>query len=333
MWFISDNSFLNVWCKWDAQWYLEIATNGYAFDPNSYAFFPLYPLCIRFLSSIFGNPELMGLIISNISLLVAVYFLYKLIELKWSDLLAKNTILLLILFPTAFFFSAIYTESLFLALVVLSFYFAEKKNYMAAGIFGMFASATRLIGLIMVPCLLVKYLFERKWKLKKLDYNVVYMLIIPIGLLVYMLYLYLSTGDPLAFIHAQSSIEFKRYITIPFIPIYENFIQIFSKTFNSIYILNTIITLVFIIVIIYNWKKMPLEYNVYSSLSLLIPLSTIIINDPLHSLSRFAILIFPVFISIGMLEIRPFIRNCLFMILFACQVLLMINFVNWHWVA
>jgi hypothetical protein len=333
IWYISPYSFLDSWCRWDSQWYLVIASHGYSFDINSFAFIPLYPLTIHVLSSIFGHPELMGLLISNISLFTALYFLYKLIELKWPAQIAKNTLIYLMIFPAAFFFSAIYTESLFFMLVVLSFYFSEKRNYLLAGIFGAFASVTRIMGLILIPCILAKYLKERKWDWRKIDRNILYVALIPIGLLGYMLYQYISVGDPLAFVSAQSSYQFTRHFTIPLLPIYKSLASLITEPFYSTHLINAYSAIGFIVILIVSWKKMPLEYNIYSALSLFIPLCTISRIDPLLSFSRFVLVIFPVFISMGMWNLKPLYKWLFIFILVSSQLILLADFVNWYWIA
>lgn len=144
------------WANWDGGHFRGIAENGYI---NSFqvVFFPLYPLMIRMLSLI-GIPSLWsGLLISNLSLIAALFFLYKLVLLNDQESTAKKAVLVTLAFPTAFYFGTAYSESLFLFLVVASFYYARKKSWLTALILAGFASVTRLIGLSIIAAIGFEY--------------------------------------------------------------------------------------------------------------------------------------------------------------------------------
>src|SRR5436305_1479522 len=125
--------FVNMWSRWDAGWYLGIAQNGYTFgsgEPANVGFFPLYPYLVRATHWILPLPGdigwlALGIILSNAALIVALSYLYQLILLDSEQPIAARAVLYLCLFPTTLFLSAFYTESLFLALVVASFYYAR----------------------------------------------------------------------------------------------------------------------------------------------------------------------------------------------------------------
>jgi len=129
------------WANFDGEHYLSIAIFGY--KNLEQAFFPVYPLLISFFSRPFSsdlisslvNSTIVGLIISNASLLLALIFLWELIRIDFSKEIAYLTIILILIFPTSFYFGAVYNESLFLLLSVLSFYCARKGNWFLAGIF------------------------------------------------------------------------------------------------------------------------------------------------------------------------------------------------------
>ena len=126
------NSFFGTipWANFDGVHYLSIAKSGYF--QYEQAFFPLYPLLIRFLAPLFGgNFVISGFIISNLSLLFSLFIFWKLIgldELKLNSEKRKWVLIFFLFFPTAFFFGSLYTESLFLLLILGSFYFLYKKK-------------------------------------------------------------------------------------------------------------------------------------------------------------------------------------------------------------
>ena len=197
--FASTNpSILDLFCKWDSGWYLSIEKNGYDYTPgkeSSVNFFPLYPLLINLFAFIFGNPKLMGCLISNISLLLASIYLYKLARLDFDESVSMSSVLLMLIFPTSFFFSIIYTEGLFLFLSISAFYYARKRNWKIVGVLGFFASLTKFIGVFIFIPLLFEYLelnfSSFKLKKEKIKKDMLYLLLIPAGLLSFMVYLYL----------------------------------------------------------------------------------------------------------------------------------------------
>ena len=146
-WVADPNSpFLSLWAKWDSQWYIQIAREGYWFQPlrqSNVAFFPLYPMLTRLAAPLFGNNlVLSGIILSNLAFLLGLIVLYRLAHLLLSEqtsldesslqAASRRTVFYTAFFPTAFFFSAVYTESLFLLLSVATAYFARQRHWFLA---------------------------------------------------------------------------------------------------------------------------------------------------------------------------------------------------------
>jgi hypothetical protein len=194
---------------WDSHWYLEIAGSGYQKTDASgeseshLVFFPLYPYLVRFFSYIAGNVVVSAAILSNVFYFLAGVFLYKLISIKYKSLALMSAVVLFT-FPTGFIFSAIQSESLFLLLILMSFYFLETKRFLLAAVFGFFLSLTKHVGfLIFVPVLFycfknLKFL-QPLGKLKALAYGFV-----PIfGFIIFNYYLFLLTGDILAILNLE----------------------------------------------------------------------------------------------------------------------------------
>ena len=205
-----------LWSRanFDGMHYIGIARGGYGLYQQ--AFFPLYPRLVGFMSHLFmGRTLLGGWVLNLLFLYLSLFFFYKLLKLDFSERISRRTLIYLLLFPTAFFFSMIYTEALFFLLIVSSFYFARNKvlpqtgSYFArtkrwwlAGIFGGLASATRLVGIFLLPALLFEWWQQKKSQ--KWDLSLLPIFLIPVGLLVYMLFLKQHYGDSLMFMHVQA---------------------------------------------------------------------------------------------------------------------------------
>jgi len=186
--------------RWDGNSYTFIATHGYVtFGPEKsfIVFPPLYPLFIKFLTLFGVNPTLSGVIISNACFIGAMIILFKLIEPDYHKKLAILAIVLISLFPTTFFFSIAYPESLFVFLFALSFYLARKRKYLFSGLAGGLAVITRPFGIIIFPALVIYLFIQRDLNIKKLI-----LLSITFGLpiLSYLLINYLLFGNPFAFL-------------------------------------------------------------------------------------------------------------------------------------
>ncbi|MEA2497706.1 MAG: hypothetical protein QOH26_111, partial [Actinomycetota bacterium] len=129
------HNLFTAWERWDALWFLRIATDGYAAADGSAAFFPLYPLLVRGLSTVLGgHPLAAALIVSNLSYAGGLIVVYLLTAHEWTRDTARRTVLYMALFPTAFFFVAPYSESLFLFLSVSCLYAARRERWLLAAV-------------------------------------------------------------------------------------------------------------------------------------------------------------------------------------------------------
>jgi hypothetical protein len=145
---------VGVWQRWDACWYSKIATFGYEPFENSIAFWPLFPLLTGIVSRLIGTGlvALAGLIVAGVSFIAAIEGLRRLVGRDFSPEIANRTILAISFFPTAFFFFAPFTESLFLALSVWTMIGARERRWLLVLVAGFLASLTRIQGLfLMLP--------------------------------------------------------------------------------------------------------------------------------------------------------------------------------------
>lgn len=199
-------SFIFPWANFDGVRYISIAVNGYITEA---AFFPLYPFLLKMGVSV--NATLfIGVVLSSALFLFGLLLFYKLLRLDYSRVLANKSLLAVLVFPTAFYLVSVYSESLFFLLLVLSFYFARKGKWLKASLVGVLLSITRLVGIFILPALLVEYLLQNRNTNKK--FEVLYLLLTPLGLFLYSLFNYLKWGDWLHFIKAHGELGNSRSV-------------------------------------------------------------------------------------------------------------------------
>jgi Mannosyltransferase (PIG-V) len=201
---------MNTWSHWDGEHYVALAMGGYLHPPDnvSPAFFPLYPLLMRFSAELFGGPiskealSVWGPLLSLLFLPFAFYFVYQIALDSFDEGVARGTVLALAFFPTTFFLNAAYTESLFLALSAGSLWAVRvRKDLLLACVLAALAGATRNVGVFLIAPLLYEWIKN----IETLRWRGVYLLAAPAGLWAYMGYLWVRFGDPLLFYSAQKN--------------------------------------------------------------------------------------------------------------------------------
>lgn len=305
---ILSNFLLYPFSNFDGAYYLLIAAKGYTVNAG---FFPLFPMLINAATRLFGvnilpfDPRqyFTAITLVNFFFLAGLYVFYKIIKLDYKKNVAIWSIVFLLIFPTSFFFASIYSESLFLLLSLLSFYFARKKKWLWAGITGILLSATRIVGIAIFPALLYEYFKNEKNKsLAKL----LSIFLSPFGLIVYAFYNLQKWGNPFYFIQAQGNFANNRTVnSIILLPqtlfrylkilftlkpnIYEWWVAFFELSF-----------FVFGLIIFYvAWrKKIRLSYLIFGILCFLIPAST----GTFSGLPRYILIIFPIFITLALVK-------------------------------
>lgn len=283
---------------WDSFWYLKIAKGGYQYVPgelSSIAFFPLYPSLIWILSLVPGfSSPLAGWIISTLALGVGLIFLYKLVKEFHPQIDPIQPIILLLIFPTAFFLNSVYTESLFLALSIIFFYLLLKKQFLKAALFLSLASVCRVNGLF----LLIPFIFEyfKTYGIKRsLNKNILSFPIASLGILSFMTFQYLKFNEPLAFFKAQ--MQWGRTFSFNS----EHF-QFISPSSYANLATDLLFFIVCIVVGILTMKKLKVSYGLYILSITLIAVST----GTLMSISRFSLILFPVFILVASVKSKEF---------------------------
>jgi Gpi18-like mannosyltransferase len=328
------DTFISIWNVWDTPHYIDIARYGYTSSTADdrylfIVFFPLYPFLVKIFAYIFRDYLLAALLVSNLSYAGAVIYLFKLVRIDYDREDAFRSVIYLSIFPTAYFFHAAYTESLFILLTIASFYYARKERWALAGITGMLAAATRITGIILLPVLVIEYLNQKGFKLNQVRRNILWISIIPLGLVIYLVINYITFGDPLKFLEFQSKHWSKHFDLL-----YRGFLValdgiLTSKPRDSIMtgwgeLVFAIMTLA---VIVYSFFRIRLSYCLYALATWLVVTST----SFWLSIPRYTLPMFPVFIALSLLVRRREINYLLIFLSLTLYTLFLAQFIRFGW--
>ena len=199
------DAFLWIWKRWDGQHYVnltELGYSGYVEDGKNLflVFFPLYPWLMRVISLITGNTMAAGLLISFVCYGAGCVFLYKLAAFELGRGAARRTVLFLSVYPYAFFFGGIMTESLFLLTTAGGLWAIRRHRWWQAGLWGLLAAMTRMHGILLIGAAgaeLVEHMGRFDWK--TIARRLPALLLPAVGTLIYLALNWSVTGKPFAF--------------------------------------------------------------------------------------------------------------------------------------
>ena len=340
-----------AWYRWDAIAYVNIANHGYTYIPDT-AFFPLWPLVEHFGGILLGNSfpnsfYFAGLIIANICFFLVLVLLYRLLAEDFEPDTARRALFYLAFSPYAIFFFLGYTESLFLLLSIGIFLLLRRGkpfDWWLAGLLGFLAMLTRSSGIILAIPYFVIYIqrfwitserAQHSWR-EKLN-ALAPLALIPAGVLVYMIYLDHTTGNPLMFISQEGTFHWHRHLSFPWAGIVSAFSTVFAtSSFDNVKIQNLLdlsFTLISLITLVLGWKYIPLHYALFALALLLFTLSFPQSAEPLASQPRYIMAIFPITAIFALCGKQPRFNQAviaLFLPLFAMNIIL---FISHRWVA
>lgn len=337
-WEAPGHPLLSLFTKWDSGFYLEIAKSGYFYDQAkelyNTIFFPLYPLLIRLLGLVLNDLILTGVMLSFVFAFLACFFLYKIAKLDLDEEGAKRSIFYFLIFPSAIFLAAVYNESLFVFEAAAAFYFSRKNKWFPAGVFGFFAALTRPQGILLLPVLLLEYLEQRNFSLRKIGLGILNLLWIPAGLGLYMYHLQVKFGNAFLFLSQQNFWGRTTQMTPQggFFTLKTYFLGFFfpqNAPFPEFLIRDTelIFFLVFLVIAFFVFFQFRMSYGIYIFLGIIFPLLT----GTLTSIQRYALLLFPAFIFLAKLGKRQSVNFAIGLIFSLFLGLFTILFINWYW--
>lgn len=341
---------LSIWSRWDGEWYRLIAERGYRGaddyvteprdDPRRVAyaagdasgFFPLYPLLIRLLMLAGMSSLAGGVLVANLALLAACWLLRDLIRLDYGEEVAGRTVWALLCFPTSLFLSAVYAESLMLALLLAALRAARSGRVLRAGLLAALCALSRPTGILAVLPLADEILAARgegagrtagagrRWVR-----GVVALLLPWAALAGYALYCRTAFGEFLPFLVRQERWRgalsgpwraFLRYLEAP---------RLHDAHHSTI---DLIVALLCVAAIPWMFLRLRRSYALYAAAAILLPL-----GSTLWSFSRFAATLFPIHLLLGILTVSSETRFAAYLALaLPLSGLFMALYAAWWWV-
>ncbi len=291
------HNMFTAWERFDALWFLRIADGGYRLEDGSAVFFPLYPLATRAVSFVLGgSPFAAATLVSNAAFLGALVVTYRLTTSELSERTARTTVLLMCVFPTSYFFLMPYSESLFLLLGVTAFWAARRRRWVLAGIAGALAALTRSVGIVLALALLVEAVHQRAERRGSVWPGVAAGLATGAGLLAYLAYWGVRSGEWFAPITRQA--DWERELSFPLVTLWDASRAAFSflgESNGGYWLLDWLIVVPMLAASIYALVRLRPSYLVYVWGGLLIPLTFVFEGRPLISMPRFLLPLFPAF--------------------------------------
>ncbi len=313
---------IDVWARWDSDWYLRIAESGYDWPSSTPAFFPLYPLLVGGLGRLLDDRFLLaGLVISLLACAVAFVLLHRLVRRRLGAADAQRAVLYLALFPTTLFLGAVYAESLFLALALATFVFAEKRRMGWAAVAAGLALLTRAQGVALLPALAV---FAWRSDRRRRD---LMLLLVPVAMfLAFPLALELSVGHGLAFLDAQRVWE--RSLA-PLGPL-GGLVQAIGEGD----VLGPLLAVAMLGLAVLAWRRLGAPYGLYALGVLALPMALPSERlGGLYSFPRLALAAFPCLAALAILGRNRRVHITVVAVLGAALAVNVVRWALWYWVA
>jgi hypothetical protein len=327
--------------RWDSGWYWQIATGGYTYDAkelqNNVAFYPLYPLMVRAISKTTGMPIFgAGIFLSLVSLTLALVLFADLVrDWAYPGETAFLSVTALLCFPTAFFFAAFYSESLFLLSTITAIWGAQRRRWAISGIGAAAAGMTRFNGfLILLP--VAAYGWAEWRRTSKFGKPVMAFGMGIAGLAAYPLYLWRRFGDPLFYLHDHARGGWPQHPgapwrilgDLPFLLRERLKVPAPDGRLNFWVRIGALALFVVLTVLLARRRRFP--EALYLGASLLLILST----GSLESIHRYLVVLFPGFFALGdFLRQRPVAAFAYLFVSTCLQVILLVHYANWVFVA
>lgn len=321
-----------MWLHWDPGHYLRIADVGYRSsgeDALFIVFFPLFPLLVAGAGFVLRNLVLASLVVTTAASVASGWLLYRLVRLDEPEERALGAVVMLFAFPTAYALFAPYSEAVFLAAVLGSVYAARTGRWWLAGAAGLAATATRVVGLALVPTLLFEAFVSQRGS-GDADRKIGALFLVPLGFVAYLWVNRVVHGDPLHFLQIQDQHWFQHAVP-PWVPVTDAFAAMRGTDLTVESFLVHPARLVAIafaaVVLAAGWRSLRGADRVFAVTTMVMVLSA----SWLISLPRYLLGIYPLFTILGVLGRRRALLWGAAAVAFGLQLFLFSRFARGMW--
>jgi hypothetical protein len=298
------HAFWDTFARYDAGWYNQIATGGYAYAAggrNNLAFFPLYPMLMRWGGWLLGGEQqdfyFAGIIVSWVAFAIAMPLVYRLARLDLPHDSAVRAVGYAAVFPSAYFFGVIYSESLFYLGLVGAVLALRTRNWVWAAVAGSVMTATRVNGIMFIPALALMAWHQAGGSSAGRVKAALAVVGASGGFLAYCFYNYLLSGDPFAWYHAITHWGYQpggnpaAGLVAIAQALATRFYQYLATEHMAPYdTLNAGLTIAVLVSAPLVWRRFGLAYASIIGLGLILPLS----SGQFEGLGRYCSVLFPV---------------------------------------
>ena len=303
----SGSTLLQPFALWDGAAFTEIAQQGYPSGPlnltlgasgHLWAYFPGYPLLVHVVSVVVPNTILAGILVSAAGELIALIFLAKLILLERGDeASARFACWALAVFPYAFFLTAVFSESTFLAAAAASLYYMRQGKDGRASAAAAIAMLVRVTGVALIPALIVDHLIRRNGRPGR---GLIAILAAPLSPLLFVAVAWLSTGDPLAYLKVERSASFNRVFAWPWDGAQATFRSFVTGTGGNSFVFGMemlfgVVGLVAVVWMAWHWRTIAPSLTVFAATAWLMGTSVVY----WLSVPRYEMTVVPIYLALA----------------------------------
>ena len=302
--FLPNDLMFDGLARWDSGWYRSIISWGYFYDNPGHEnihYLPVYPLLVGCLMKVFPgsvDPDAAfaysAIFLSHLTFYFALAGVFTLARLKAGRFAANRCVWLMCLFPYSFFFSAAYTESMYLAFAVWAFVFAERGRWAHASLLAALASGTRIPGLFVGVSLTLIYLAQPQRLASERQTKWLWLLLAPLGSLLYAGYVGIRFGDPLLLVHVSTNLpaHYVRGIFMHVVHVFGQDVDITNAIERTTIASSIVIFALVLVMSVIAGRRFGVAYAFFPVASM--ALASIYTLD---SNGRYASVLFPVFLA------------------------------------
>jgi hypothetical protein len=296
--------------SWDASWYSDIATHGYARLPReALRFFPGFPLLGRALGVITGERVALVLL-ANVAALAAAVLLYRLVRWERGDAqLATRAAWFMSIAPPAFVLVMGYTDALALVLAIAAFLAMRRRAWWWAAAAAVVVGVSRPTGLILaVPIAVEAVRGFSTVDVRERVSRIVAVLAAPFGAALYLAWAWTQYDDALLPYRVQTASRLHGSFANPFTTVWHAVEGGFDGRVGTALHVPWLVLLVGLVVVVF--RRWPLSYGVFAAVAV----ASSVTSDNLDSLERYALFAFPLVLALADLTERELVERITFVV-------------------